>query len=72
RADIALWRLDALQYDAVDDPVAALVLGGTTPPLELLLVDGRPIVERAELRTVDVAAAAANVRAARRRLGEGS
>lgn len=72
RADIALWRMDALQQDAIDDPVAALVLGATPPPLELLLVDGRPIVERAELRTVDIIQAARDVRAARRRLKEGS
>lgn len=51
-ADVALWRLDGLGHAGIDDPVAALVLG---PPaeLELLLVGGRPVVERGELRTVD-------------------
>lgn len=51
-ADVALWRLDGLGHAGIDDPVAALVLG---PPaeVELLLVGGRVVVERGELRTVD-------------------
>jgi cytosine/adenosine deaminase-related metal-dependent hydrolase len=51
-ADIALWRLDTLPHSAIADPVAALVLGAPAP-LELLLVNGRPVVERDELVTVD-------------------
>ena len=51
-ADIALWRLDTLPHAGVADPVAALVLG-SPPPLELLLVGGRTIVERDHLVTVD-------------------
>jgi cytosine/adenosine deaminase-related metal-dependent hydrolase len=49
-ADVALWRLDDLGHAGVADPVAALVLG---PParVELLLVGGRAVVERGELRT---------------------
>jgi cytosine/adenosine deaminase-related metal-dependent hydrolase len=68
-ADVALWRLDTLAHDAIadQDPVAALVLGPPAP-LELLLVGGTPVVERGELRTADVSAAAREVRAARRRL----
>ena len=42
-ADIAVWRLDTLAHIDIADPVAALVLGGR-PPLELLLVNGEPIV----------------------------
>ena len=34
------------------DPVAALVLGAA-PPLELLLVSGRPVVERDRVVTAD-------------------
>jgi cytosine/adenosine deaminase-related metal-dependent hydrolase len=51
-ADVALWRIDDLGHAGVDDPVAALVFG---PPatVELLLVGGRPVVERGELRTAD-------------------
>jgi cytosine/adenosine deaminase-related metal-dependent hydrolase len=52
------------------DPVAALVFGPPAP-LELLLVGGTPVVERGELRTADLGAAAGEVRAARRRLGAG-
>jgi cytosine/adenosine deaminase-related metal-dependent hydrolase len=52
------------------DPVAALVFGPPAP-LELLLVGGVPVVERGELRTADVTAAARDVRAARLRLGAG-
>jgi cytosine/adenosine deaminase-related metal-dependent hydrolase len=51
-ADLALWRLDTLPHAGITDPVAALVLG-TPPPLELLLVDGRPVVEHDTVLTVD-------------------
>jgi len=50
------------------DPVAALVFGPPAP-LELLLVGGTPVVERGELLTADLGAAAGEVRAARLRLG---
>jgi cytosine/adenosine deaminase-related metal-dependent hydrolase len=66
-ADVALWRLDGMAADAIDDPVTALVL---TPPAraELVLVGGRPVVDGGESRTADPAAAVREVRAARRRL----
>jgi cytosine/adenosine deaminase-related metal-dependent hydrolase len=51
-ADIALWRLDTLPHAGIADPVAALVLG-PQPPLELLLVNGRPVVEHDRVVTVD-------------------
>ena len=51
-ADLALWRLDTFAHADIADPVAALVLG-SRPPLELLLVDGRPVVERDRVVTVD-------------------
>jgi cytosine/adenosine deaminase-related metal-dependent hydrolase len=51
-ADIALWRLDRLPHAGIADPVAALVLG-PPPPLELLLVGGRTVVERDRVVTVD-------------------
>ncbi|WP_231974059.1 8-oxoguanine deaminase [Pseudonocardia sp. HH130630-07] len=57
-ADLAVWRLDGPLHADVADPVAALVLGAP-PPLELLLVNGRPVVEAGEVRTVDGAAVAA-------------
>jgi cytosine/adenosine deaminase-related metal-dependent hydrolase len=66
-ADVALWRLDGLGHADVADPVAALVLG-PPPPLELLLVGGRTVVERGELRTAPEAEIAARARAASRRL----
>ena len=44
-ADIAVWRLDTLAHIDIVDPIAALVLGAP-PPLELLLVGGRPVVEQ--------------------------
>jgi len=52
QADLAVWRLDTLPHADVVDPVAALVLG-TPPPLELLLVAGRPVVEQDRLVTAD-------------------
>jgi cytosine/adenosine deaminase-related metal-dependent hydrolase len=51
-ADIALWRLDTLPHAGIADPVAALVLG-PPPPLELLLVGGKTVVERDRVVTVD-------------------
>ena len=51
-ADLALWRLDTFAHADIDDPVAALVLGAR-PPLELLLVDGRTVVEHDRVVTVD-------------------
>jgi cytosine/adenosine deaminase-related metal-dependent hydrolase len=54
-ADLALWRIDGLPHADVADPVAALVLGAP-PPMELLLVNGRTVVERGHVRTVDVEA----------------
>ena len=51
-ADLALWRLDTLAHAGIADPVAALVLG-SPPPLELLLVNGRPVVEHDTVVTVD-------------------
>jgi len=51
-ADIAVWRLDTLAHIDIADPVAALVLGGR-PSLELLLVNGEPVVEHDQLVRVD-------------------
>jgi cytosine/adenosine deaminase-related metal-dependent hydrolase len=74
-ADLALWRLDTLPHADIADPVAALVLGAP-PPLELLLVQGRSVVERDEVVTVDADGLAREVAAAHRELmskaGEGS
>jgi cytosine/adenosine deaminase-related metal-dependent hydrolase len=67
QADLALWRLDGLAHADIVDPVAALVLGDR-PPLELLLVAGRPVVERDVVRSVDETDAAARAVAARDRL----
>uniref|UniRef100_UPI0015F03EE2 amidohydrolase family protein n=1 Tax=Pseudonocardia pini TaxID=2758030 RepID=UPI0015F03EE2 len=56
-ADLALWGLSGLGHADVADPVAALVLG-SPPPLDLLLVDGRPVVEHDRMVTVDTEAVA--------------
>jgi cytosine/adenosine deaminase-related metal-dependent hydrolase len=73
RADLALWRVDGLGHAGIADPVAALVLGDR-PPLELLLVDGRMVVEHDRVVTVDedeVARAAAAAHAALLERAEG-
>ena len=59
-ADLAVWRLDTLAHAGITDPVAALVLG-TPPPLELLLVNGRPVVEHNTVTTIDESALAPQV-----------
>ena len=66
-ADLALWRLDGPAHADVADPVAALVLGAP-PPLELLLVNGRPVVERDRVLTVDEDALARDAAAVHRAL----
>jgi len=53
-ADIALWQVDTPTHAGIDDPVAALVLGAP-PPLRLLLVNGRTVVEEDTVRTMDEA-----------------
>jgi cytosine/adenosine deaminase-related metal-dependent hydrolase len=68
-ADLALWRIDGPAHADVADPVAALVLGGP-PPLELLLVDGRAVVERDRVLTVDADALARQAEAVHRDLLE--
>jgi cytosine/adenosine deaminase-related metal-dependent hydrolase len=50
--DLALWRLDGLGHAGIADPVVALTLG-SAPPLELLAVGGRVVVERGALLTTD-------------------
>ena len=71
RADLALWRVDGPVHADLDDPLVALVLG-PTPALELLVVEGRCVVERGELRSLDEEAAGRDLRAARRRLLAGA
>jgi cytosine/adenosine deaminase-related metal-dependent hydrolase len=66
-ADVAVWRLDTLPHIDIVDPVAALVLGAQ-PPLELLVVNGRPVVERDEVLGVDTIDLAAEVLQASRTL----
>ncbi|HEY5822160.1 MAG TPA: 8-oxoguanine deaminase [Propionibacteriaceae bacterium] len=66
-ADLALWRLDTLAHIDIADPVAALVLGGQ-PPLELLLVNGEPVVERDCVVGVDEVDLASEVQQASRTL----
>jgi cytosine/adenosine deaminase-related metal-dependent hydrolase len=59
-ADLALWRIDTLAHAGITDPVAALVLG-VAPPLELLLVNGSPVVEHGAVLTVDEDALAVQI-----------
>jgi cytosine/adenosine deaminase-related metal-dependent hydrolase len=59
-ADLALWRIDTLAHAGITDPVAAVVLG-VAPPLQLLLVNGSPVVEHGAVLTVDEDALAVQV-----------
>jgi cytosine/adenosine deaminase-related metal-dependent hydrolase len=68
-ADVALWRLDGVDRAGIADPVAALVLGAR-PLVDTLLVGGRVVVARGELRTADEATLARELAAESRRLGE--
>jgi cytosine/adenosine deaminase-related metal-dependent hydrolase len=66
-ADVALWRLDSVGHAGIADPVAALVLG-PAPRVELLLVNGEPVVENGELGTADEGQISREIAAASRRL----
>jgi cytosine/adenosine deaminase-related metal-dependent hydrolase len=68
-ADLALWRVDGVAHAGIEDPVAALVLG-SRPPLRLLLVNGRPVVEDDVLLTADERELAEGAARAVRRLAE--
>ena len=68
-ADVALWRVDDLGHAGIEDPVAALVLGPPRP-VELLLVNGEPVVEGGELRTADEREIAKGLANASHRLAE--
>lgn len=69
-ADLAVWRIDGLGHSSIADPVAALVLG-SPPPLALLLVNGRTVVEDGRLLTADPDRLAADASAQARRLLNG-
>jgi cytosine/adenosine deaminase-related metal-dependent hydrolase len=58
--DLALWRVDGLGHAGIEDPLAALVLA-SAPPLELLSVGGRVVVEHDHLSTVDEAEVTADL-----------
>jgi cytosine/adenosine deaminase-related metal-dependent hydrolase len=68
-ADVALWRREGLDHAGIDDPIAALVLG-RPQSVDTLLVGGRAVVERGELRTADADAVAADAARQSRRLRE--
>ncbi len=50
-ADLALWRVDGLAGDGIEDPVATLVFGA--PRLDRLFVGGRQVVADGRLCTAD-------------------
>jgi cytosine/adenosine deaminase-related metal-dependent hydrolase len=50
-ADLALWRVDGLAGEGIDDPVCTLVFGA--PQLERLFVGGRQIVVDGRLLSAD-------------------
>jgi cytosine/adenosine deaminase-related metal-dependent hydrolase len=70
-ADLALWRVDTLPHAGIADPVAALALA-SAPPLELLLVNGAPVVEHDRLVRADEDELARDAVAASQRLLERS
>lgn len=66
-ADLALWDLSSYVHADVADPVAALVMGAT-PPIKLLVVNGRPVVEEGRVLGIDEESLASDVLAAHRAL----
>ena len=70
-ADLAVWRVDGLGSIDVEDPVCALVFGNHAP-VELLMVNGVPVVDGGELRTADVETLGRAARTASRRIVAGA
>lgn len=68
-ADVALWRVDDAGHAGIADPVAALVLGPSRP-VELLLVDGKTVVEDGALATADPEEIARAIAAASRSISQ--
>jgi cytosine/adenosine deaminase-related metal-dependent hydrolase len=65
-ADVALWRVDDLAGAGIADPVCTLVFGSAA--LDLLFVNGQPVVESGHLATADTHALAAAAAAASKSL----
>jgi hypothetical protein len=59
--------MDGLAHSSIDDKVAGLVMG-SLPPLALLLVNGRPVVQDGELLTADTTDIARDAQAQSQRL----
>lgn len=68
-ADLALWRTDGISGADIADPLCTLVFG-TRSPLELLLVNGEPVVENEHLVRADETELARNSAAASATLAE--
>jgi cytosine/adenosine deaminase-related metal-dependent hydrolase len=68
-ADVALWRVDDLLHAGIKDHVTALVFG-PAPSVELLLVNGEPVVQDAKLRTAEELEIAREIASASRQLAE--
>ena len=59
-ADICLWGLSSLDHAGIDDPVAGLVLG-PTPEVEVLMVNGKLVIQEGHLIALDEDALAAEL-----------
>jgi cytosine/adenosine deaminase-related metal-dependent hydrolase len=66
-ADVALWRVDGLGQSGGVDPVWTLAFGSSAP-LQLLLVNGRVIVDGNQLVTADESVLATAAAAATRKV----
>jgi cytosine/adenosine deaminase-related metal-dependent hydrolase len=70
-ADLAVWNVEGVEHSTIEDRVAALVMGAP-PPLALLVVNGRVVVEDGRLLTADTATIAGEAAHAARRLVDSS
>jgi cytosine/adenosine deaminase-related metal-dependent hydrolase len=70
-ADLAVWRVDGVEHSTIEDKVAALVMSAL-PPLALLVVNGRVVVEDGRLLTADSGTIAREAALASRRVLEPS
>ncbi len=66
-ADVAVWRVDGLGGAGGVDPVWTFAFGGAAP-LELLVVNGKVVVEHGTLTTADAPTLARDAAAAARRV----
>ncbi len=68
RADLVVVRMDGVQVAPAWDPISTLVYASGARDVEHVLIDGKPVVERGQLLTLDAERVARQAKSEARRL----